>query len=140
MNVNSDTALGFEDIHFFGPPNPAFANILLSGQMQAIVAKNLAKVLSAFLIKQAQSQSPYKDPLRSGREGGHPPGQLMEQTSASVDVGPARPGMPSDRWTGQITIGVIYAGASTYGRKAYAQYAGTYNLQQALYSVFPAQT
>lgn len=140
MNVNSSSSIGFEDIKFYGPPNPALANILLSGSMQAIVATNLAKVLSSFLIKQQQSQTPYKDPGRAGRAGGHPPGQLIQETQAEVFVGPARPGMASDRWVGQITIGVVYAGASTYGRKAYAQYSGTYNLQQALNGVFPAQT
>jgi hypothetical protein len=137
MDVNSNTSLGFEDLHLFGPPNPALANILLSGRMQAIVATGLGKVLSVFLIKQQQSQNPYKDPGRSGRQGGHPPGQLIEQTRAEVNVGEARPGLPADRWVGQITIGVVYAGASTYGRHAYAEYAGTRNLQQALYSVYP---
>lgn len=137
MNVNSNSSLGFEDIKLYPYPNPALANILLSGRMQSIIATGIAKVLSAFLVKQAQSQTPYKDPFRSGRQGGHPPGQLMEQTSAEVNVGAAAPGLPADRWVGQITIGVVYAGASTYGRHAYAEYAGTYNLQQALYSVYP---
>jgi hypothetical protein len=140
MNVNSNSSLGFEDLQFYGPPNPAFANILLSPRMQAIVATNLAKVLASFLVKQKQSQTPYKDRGRAGRAGGHPPGQLMEETRAEVHVGSAAPGLAADRWVGQITIGVVYAGASTYGRKAYAQYSGTYNLQQALNGVFPAQT
>lgn len=137
MNVNADSYLTFEDLNLYGPPNPALANILLSGRMQAIVAKGTVKVLSAFLVRQSTSQNPYKDPGRAARSGGHPEGQLMEQTKAEVIVGPARPGLPDDRWVGQITIGVVYAGASTYGRHAYAQYAGTRNLQQALYSVYP---
>jgi hypothetical protein len=140
MDVNTSTALTFEDINLYPYPNPALANILLGAQMQAIVAKGIAKVLASFLVKQAQSQTPYKDPGRQRRAGGHPPGQLMHETSAEVMVGAAAPGLPSDRWIGQITIGVVYAQASTYGRDAYAQYAGTYNLQQAMYSVFPSQT
>jgi hypothetical protein len=136
MNVNTNTALGFEDIKLYGPPNPALANILLSAKMQSIVAKNVAKVLTIFLNLQAAE--PYQDPGRQFRAGGHPPGQLMAQTSASVDVGSVFPGMPADRWVGQITVGVAYAGAEFYGRHAYAEYAGNRNLQQALRAVFPS--
>lgn len=136
MNVNTDTSLGFEDLQLYGPPNPALQNILLGARMQRIVAKNVAKVLSVFLSLQAAE--PYQDPGRQFREGGHPPGQLMEQTTASVDVGSAAPGLPADRWVGQITVGVVYAGAEFYGRKAYHQYAGNRNLQQALRAVFPS--
>jgi hypothetical protein len=136
MKVNANSYLTFEDLELYGPPNPALANILLSTRMQAIVATNLAKVLSVFLALQAAE--PYKDPGRQHRAGGHPPGQLMAETSASVDIGPVRPGMAPDRWTGQITVGVVYAGAEFYGRHSYAEYAGNRNLQQALRAVFPS--
>lgn len=138
MNVVSNYVT-FESIDLYPYPNPALANILLGPRMQAIVAKNLAKVLSVFLT--IQSAEPHKDPKRYARGGqGFPrdPGQLTEQTTASVDVGPAMPGLPSDRWVGQITVGVVYAGAEFYGRHAYAQYAGNRNLQQALRAVFPS--
>lgn len=137
MKVNTNTSLTFENIELYPYPNPALANILLGTRMQNIVAQNVAKVLLQFLTLQAASQTPYSDPGRQHRAGGHQPGQLMAETGAEVFVGPAAPGMPTDRWIGQITIGVPYAGASTYGRKAYAQYVGTRNLQQALRSVFP---
>ena len=136
MKVNTHTNLTFEDLHLYGPPNEALAKILLSPRMQSIVAQRLAKVLSVFLTLQAAE--PYQDPGRQYRQGGHPPGQLMEQTTASVDIGPARPGLVSDRWIGQITVGVVYAGAEFYGRHAYAEYAGNRNLQQALRAVFPS--
>ena len=136
MDVVTNTSLTFEDIELYPYPNPALANILLGSRMQAIVATNLAKVLSVFLALQAAE--PYKDPGRQYRAGGHPPGQLMAQTTASVDIGSAAPGMPHDRWTGQITVGVEYAGAEFYGRHAYAEYAGNRNLQQALRAVFPS--
>lgn len=136
MDVNTSTSLTFEDIHIFPYPNPALANILLSTKMQAIVAKNVAKVLTVFLNLQAAEV--YQDPKRQYRAGGHPPGQLMAQTTASVDIGSPAPGAPADRWTGQITVGVEYAGAEFYGRHAYAQYRGNRNLQQALRAVFPS--
>lgn len=135
MDVNTNTSLTFEDINLYGPPNPALQNILLSGKMQTIVAKHVARVLSVFLTMQAAE--PYQDPKRQFRAGGHPPGQLMQQTTASVDIGSAAPGLPADRWTGQITVGVVYAGAEFYGRNAYAEYAGNRNLQAALRAVFP---
>lgn len=135
MQVSSNY-LTFEDIELYPYPNPALANILLGAPMQAIVAKNLAKVLTVFLNLQASEI--YRDPNRQYRAGGHPPGQLMAQTTASVDIGAAFPGKAADRWTGQITVGVEYAGAEFYGRHAYAQYAGNRNLQQALRAVFPS--
>jgi hypothetical protein len=131
-----DSFLVFEDIDLYPYPNPALANILLSARMQGIIAKGIAKILTVFLNIQAAEV--YRDPKRQFRAGGHPPGQLMAQTTASVDVGSAAPGKPADRWTGQITVGVEYAGAEFYGRKAYAQYAGNRNLQQALRAVFPS--
>jgi hypothetical protein len=136
MDVRGNTSLTFEDINIFPYPNPALANILLGSRMQAIVATNLAKVLTVFLSLQASEV--YRDPKRQFRSGGHPPGQLMAQTSASVDIGAAFPGKTADRWTGQITVGVEYAGAEFYGRHSYAQYAGNRNLQQALRAVFPS--
>jgi hypothetical protein len=136
MQVNTSSYLTFEDLTLYGPPNPALAKILRSAQMQQIVADRVRKVLSVFLAMQAAE--PYQDPGRQFRQGGHPPGQLMDQTSASVDIGSAAPGLTPDRWVGQITVGVVYAGAEFYGRHSYAQYAGNRNLQQALRAVFPA--
>lgn len=134
MQVSSNY-LTFEDIELYPYPNPALANILLGSRMQSIIAQGIAKILTVFLNLQAAEV--YQDPKRQYRAGGHPPGQLMAQTTASVDVGSAAPGKPADRWTGQITVGVEYAGAEFYGRHAYAEYAGNRNLQQALHAVFP---
>lgn len=135
MEVNRNSYLSFEDIRLYGPPNKALANILLSPGMQGIVADRLARVLSVFLSLQAAQ--PYKDLTRQYRSGGHPPGQLMQETTASVDIGSAAPGLAADRWTGQITVGVGYAGAEFYGRHSYNPYPGNRNLQQALRAVFP---
>lgn len=134
----SENYITFEDIDLYPYPNPALANILLGPKLQAIVATGIAKILSVFLTLQAASQTPYSDPMRRYGKGGHNPGQLMAQTTASVDVGSAFPGKAADRWTGQITVGVEYAQAGIYGRKAYAQYAGNRNLQKALRAVFPS--
>jgi hypothetical protein len=125
-----------EDIKFFGTrkTNPALAQILMSGRTQAVVADYTLRVLSHFVTRQGAQE--YKDWGRQFRAGGHRPGQLLEQTSTTVDVG----GADNDRWVGQITIGVVYGAATMSGRKAYAQYPGNKNLQEALHAVLPSAT
>lgn len=130
-------ALGFEDIKLYPYPNPALANILLGPAMKRIVAEYTIKVLTVYLVKQAASQTPYSDPGRQNRAGGHAPGQLIAETHASIDVGAAAPGLPADRWCGTIEVPVVYGGATIYGRHAYAEYQGNRALQEALYTVLP---
>jgi hypothetical protein len=120
-----------EDIELYGPPNKALAQILLGPGMYAIVAGYTAKVVSNYVTRQSGER--YKDPKRQYRAGGHPPGATLQSLEASVEIG----GFRNDRWTGQISVGVVYAGAGEYGRKKYAPYAGTANLRQALHGVLP---
>lgn len=133
----ANTFYGLEDIELFPYPNPALANILLGARLKGIMADYTARVLSLVLVKQAASQTPYSDPGRQFRKGGHRPGQLIEQTSASIDVGSAMPGLPADRWVGNIQMGVVYGGSTVYGRHAYAEYKGNRVLQEALFAVVP---
>lgn len=120
-----------EDIHLYGPPNEVLAEILIGPRMYSIVASYTAKVLSNYITR--QGAEPYKDLKRQYRAGGHPPGQLLESVEAKIDIG----GFKHDRWTGQISVGVVYGGAEEYGRKKYAEYAGNKNLRQALHGVLP---
>jgi hypothetical protein len=136
MTVN-ESNITFEDIKLYPYPNPALANILLGAPMLRIVSDSTRKVLAVFLALQKASQTPYSDPGRQFRAGGHPQGELMRQTEARVDVGPVMDGMPSDRWCGTITVPVAYGGSTIYGRHAYYEYEGNRALQEALYTVFP---
>ena len=125
-----------EDVQIYGSAgpngvNPALAEILMSGRMQAVVAEYTLKVLSNFITRQAAQ--PYKDWERQNRQGGHQPGQLLENTETTVDIG----GRKRDRWVGQITLGVVYGAATMAGRTKYAEYPGNRNLQQALHAVLP---
>lgn len=120
-----------EDIELYGPPNRVLAQILVGPRMYGIVAEYTARVLANYVTRQAAQ--PYKDTKRRKYKGGHLPGQLLESVEMQVDVG----GYKRDRWVGQITVGVQYAGATEYGRKKYAEYPGNKNLRDALTGVLP---
>jgi len=120
-----------EDIELYGPPNRVLAEILKGPRLYGIVAEYTAKVLANYVAR--QGGQPYKDLKRQRYQGGHTPGQLLESVEAQIDIG----GFKRDRWVGQISVGVVYGGATEFGRKKYADYKGNRNLRQALHGVLP---
>lgn len=115
----------------YGPPNKAYAAILVGQRMYNIVADYTLQVGVSFVTRQAAET--YRDPGRQHRAGGHRPGQIMQSVDVDVDLD------GNDRWVGQVTVGVVYAASEFYGRKKYAQYKGNNNLREALNSVLPHQ-
>jgi hypothetical protein len=96
--------------------NPALTAILLGPRMYAIVGDYTARVIANYIVR----QNPHTIS-----------GDLIESVEGSVGIG----GFMGDRWVGQVTVGVVYAGATEYGRKKYAQYRGNENLRAALHAV-----
>ena len=108
------------DIKIYGPPNPVLAEILLSERMNTIVAEYTAKVATAYTQRLGKRSS----------------GPLLNTIRAETFVG----GYKHDRRVGQVSVGspsLPYSAADEFGRNKYAQYDGSHDLRDSLYSVLP---
>ncbi|QSM01070.1 hypothetical protein SEA_NANOSMITE_25 [Mycobacterium phage Nanosmite] len=114
--------------YFYKEPNPALTEILVGALVQTLVADYTAKVVANYMTRV------------SGRSDPEDPESLAGSVRAEVFIG----GFKTDRWVGEITVGVEYALADEFGRHSPAEgqhnstYEGSGDLRGALYAELPA--
>lgn len=111
------------EVHLYPPPNPALAEILLSGRMEEVIWEYAAQVAAAY----AQKMAPRP------RIGDKHPFLSTQSVKIDTPIGGAK----HDRKIGEITVEVEYASADEFGRKAFNPYEGHHDLANALYSILP---
>ncbi|QNJ56829.1 hypothetical protein SEA_REINDEER_19 [Mycobacterium phage Reindeer] len=115
--------------YFYAEPNPALSEILIGPELHALTADYTARVVADYVTRV------------SGRSDPESPESLAGSVSAEVFIG----GYKTDRWIGEIVVGVEYALADEFGRHDPAEgqnnstYEGSGDLRGALYAVLPAR-
>ncbi|AER26074.1 hypothetical protein SSEA_SKINNY_22 [Mycobacterium phage Skinny] len=115
--------------YFYQEPNPALSEILLSTDVEMLVASYTERVATNYIARV------------SGRSDPSDPTSLAGAVRASVFIG----GYKNDRHVGEITVGVEYAMADEFGRHSPADgqnnstYEGSGDLRAALYAELPAR-
>ncbi|SHX07190.1 Uncharacterised protein [Mycobacteroides abscessus subsp. abscessus] len=116
--------------YFYKDPNPALAEILVGTRLHALTGEYTTKVAVNYVTSLE---------ARPKQTSDRHPGAMSNAVSAEVFIG----GYKTDRWIGQITVGVQYALADEMGRKNPTEgqhgsvYQGSGALRSALYAELP---